>query len=80
MLVKDIRHPERQLILFEKRRTNYKEQKERQKSWGVEIHPGEGVMKEKFPNIRKPSHQQVCGEFWNLRGQHNWEGRKKKRA
>ena len=30
-------------------------------------------MKEKFPNTRKPSHQRVCGEFWNLRGQHNWE-------
>ena len=28
---------------------------------------------EKFPNTRKPSHQQVCGEFWNLRGQHNSE-------
>ena len=38
-----------------------------------------GVMKEeKFPNTRKPSHQRVCGEFWNLRGQHNREGKKKK--
>ena len=35
---------------------------------------GEGVVKEeKFPNTRKPSHRQVCGEFWNLRGQHNRE-------
>ena len=33
----------------------------------------EGVIKEKFPNTRKPSHWQVCGEFWNLRGQHNRE-------
>ena len=32
---------------------------------------------EKFPNTRKPSHQRVCGEFWNLRGQHN--GREKKK-
>ena len=40
----------------------------------MEIHPGEGVVKEeKFPNTRKPSHRQVCGEFWNLRGQHNRE-------
>ena len=31
-------------------------------------------MKEKkFPNTRKPSHRRVCGEFRNLRGQHNWE-------
>ena len=30
-------------------------------------------MKEKFPNTRKPSHQQVGGQFWNLRGQQNWE-------
>ena len=34
-------------------------------------------MKEKFPNTRKPSHRQVSGEFWNLRGHHNWEGEKK---
>ena len=40
-----------------------------------EMHPGEGVVKEeKFPNSRKPSHWWVCGEFWNLRGQHNREG------
>ena len=45
---------------------------------GMETCPGEGVMKEKnFPNTRKRSHQQVCGEFWNLRGQHNWEGENK---
>ena len=39
----------------------------------METHPREGVVKEKFPNTRKPSHRQVCGEFWDLRGQHNWE-------
>ena len=39
----------------------------------------EGVVKEeKFPNARKPSHWQVCGEFRNIRGQHNWEEKKKK--
>jgi len=38
----------------------------------METHPAEEVMKEeKFPNTRKPSHRQVCGEFWNLTGQHN---------
>ena len=42
--------------------------------------PREEVVKEeKFPNTRKPSHQRVCGEFWSLRGQHNWEERKKKK-
>ena len=46
----------------------------------METHPREGIMKEeKFPNIRKPSHRQVCGEFCNLRGQHNREGKKKKK-
>ena len=46
----------------------------------MESHPGKGVMKEeKFPNTRKPSHQRVCGEFWNLKGQHNREGKKKKK-
>ena len=36
------------------------------------------MKEEKFPNTRKPSHWQVCGEFWNLRGQHNREEKKKK--
>ena len=44
----------------------------------METHPREGVLKEeKFPNTRKPSHWQVCGEFWNLRGQHNQEEKRK---
>ena len=46
---------------------------------GSETHPGEGVVKEKFPNSRKPSYRRVCREFWNLRGQHNWETKKKKK-
>ena len=37
----------------------------------MEICPRKGVLKEKFPNTRKPSHWRVCQEFWNLRGQHN---------
>ena len=44
------------------------------KEWGMETCPREGVIKEeKFPNTRKTSHWLVCGEFWNLRGRHNWE-------
>ena len=40
----------------------------------METHTREGVMNvEKFPNTKKPSHWWVCGEFWNLGGQHNWE-------
>ena len=40
----------------------------------METHPKKGVLKEeKFPNTRKASHWQVCGQFWNLRGQHNQE-------
>ena len=38
------------------------------------------MKEEKFPNSRKPSHRWVCGEFWNLRGQHNWEREKKKKT
>jgi len=46
----------------------------------METRPEEGVVKEeKFPNSREPSHRQICGEFWNLRGQHNWERKKNKR-
>ena len=44
----------------------------------MEAHLREGGMKKKFLNSRKPSHWQVCGEFWNLGGQHNWEEKKKK--
>ena len=35
------------------------------------------MKEDKFPNSRKPSHWQVCVEFWNLRGQHNWKKKKK---
>ena len=37
------------------------------------------MKEEKFPKTRKPSHWQDCGEFWNFRGQHNWEAKKKKK-
>ena len=36
------------------------------------------MKQEKFPNSRKPSHRLVCGEFSNLRGQHNREKKKTK--
>ena len=56
---------------------NIKEKK-RGKELGMETRPGEGVLKEEFPNSRKPSHRRICGQFWNLRGQHNqrWGGGK----
>ena len=60
-------------------RIKYKRQRERQKEFGMETCPRKGVVKEeKFPHSRKPSYRRVCGEFWNLRGQQNWEGKKKK--
>ena len=37
------------------------------------------MKEEKLPHSRKPSHRWVCGEFWNLRGQHNQEKEKKKK-
>ena len=58
-------------------RTKDKRQKEKQKL-GMETCPGERVVKEKFPNTRQPSHKRICGEFWNLGGQHNREGKKKR--
>ena len=43
----------------------------------METCPGEGVVKEeKFSHSRKPSHRWICGEFWNLRRQHNLEKKK----
>ena len=48
------------------------------KELDTETCPGEGVVKaEKFPNIKKPFHQRVCGKFWNLRGWHNREEKNK---
>ena len=34
------------------------------------------MKEEKFPHSRKPSAKSVCGEFWNLRGQHSQEKKK----
>ena len=43
------------------------------------LRPGkEAVKEDKFTNSRKPCHRRVCGEFWNLRGQHNQEKNKNK--
>ena len=44
----------------------------------METHPREGFMKGKFQNTRKPSHWQVCGEFWSLRRRHNQEEKENK--
>ena len=58
-------------------RTKYKRQKERQEL-RMQTCPWEGVVKEeKLPHSRKPSHRWVCGEFQNLRGQHNREKKTK---
>ena len=55
--------------------------KKKDKELGMGTHTREGVVKEEmFPNRRRcfqPWHQQVCGEFWSLRGQHNWEEKRK---
>ena len=57
---------------------NIKDKERETKELGTETHSREGVVKEeKFPNTRKPCHQQVCGEFWNLRGEHNWKEKTK---
>ena len=46
----------------------------------METRPADRAVKEeKFPNTRKLSHRQVCGEFWNLRGQHNREEKTKQK-
>ena len=48
--------------------------KKETKEGGTEFRPGKGILKrEKFPNIRKPSHRRICAELWKHRGQHNRE-------
>ena len=55
-------------------RKNIKDKKKETKEVEMELHPRKGVLKrEKFPNTRKHSHCQVCGEAWKHRGQHNRE-------
>ena len=57
MLSEDIRHPEKQPIVFKRGRKKHKRQKKEIKEVGMGLLPGKGVLKrEKFPNIRKPSH------------------------
>ena len=75
--MENTRHPERKPILFERRQDKIQKTK-RDKILGTETCPVEGVVKEKFPHSRKPSHRHVCGEIWNLRGQHDQEKKKKK--
>ena len=78
MLAEQTRRPERQPILFERRRDKIYKTKRETKELGTETCAGEGILKEeKFPHSRKPSHSWVCGEFWNLRGQNNREKKKK---
>ena len=47
------------------------------KDFGTETHPTEGVLKEKFPYSKKPSHRRVCGELGISEG--NVTGRRKKK-
>ena len=77
MLAENTRHSERQAILFARRKDKIQKTKRETTELGMETHPGEEVMKEKFPNSRRPSHRCACGEFWNLSGQHNGEREKK---
>ena len=64
---------------FSSKRSRAKYKRQRDKIVRDGDHPGEGVVK-KFPNTRKPSHQRVCREFWNLRGQHKREGKNKNKT
>ena len=36
-------------------------------------------MKEECFQIAGKPHLRACGEFWNLRGQHNWQKKKKRK-
>ena len=49
--------------------------KRKTKDLGTETHPGEGVVKEKFPisRIGNLLTGRISGEFWNLRGHQNWK-------
>ena len=71
------KHPKTHINQINKdqtQRTNIKNKKKETKEGGTEFRPGKGILKrEKFPNIRKPSHCRICAELWKHRGQHNRE-------
>ena len=74
MPAEDIRHPEKQPIVFERRLENISKTKKDTKEVGTELHPRKGVLKrEKFPNTRKYAHCQGCGKPWKHSGQNNRE-------
>ena len=57
MPAEDIRHPEKQPIVFKRSYGKIYKTKKETKEVGTELHPGKGVLKrEKFPNTRKHSH------------------------
>ena len=76
-LVENTRHPERQPILFERRYYKIQKTKRETKELGMETRPREAVVKGKFPNTRKPSHQRVCGTFGISEGNITWREKKK---
>ena len=76
MLAEDIRHPERQPIVFKRREEkNIWKIKRETKEEGTEIHPWKRVLKKrkvsKHQETLLPAREILCGEPWNLRGQHN---------
>ena len=63
-----------QPVVIKRRSDKIEKIKRETKVLGMETCHRKGVIKqETFPNTRKHSHWWICGEFWNLRGQHNWE-------
>ena len=68
MLVEHTKHPLKAAHCLRKEVGQNIRDKKRDKRVRNRDPPEERVVKEEnFPNIRKPSHQWVCGEFWNLR-------------
>ena len=55
MLVEDTRQPERQPILLKRMQDKIYKTKKQMKDLGTKTHPSKEVVREKFPNRRKPS-------------------------
>ena len=76
MLAEDIRHPEKQPIVFERREEKIEKIKRETKEVGTGLCPERGVLKRgKFPSTRRHSHCQVCGKPWKHRARHSREGK-----
>ena len=72
MLAEDMRHPERQPLQKEVGQ-NIKDKKRDKRGRDGDPSQGGSLKRGEVSKHQETLSPGVCGEFWNLRRQHNWE-------